>query len=142
MSQDALDLLKPQLPVLRAYIYDRGGRVMASLDRTGGPPPPTLADLPMGAARLVGGRMVLAREIKLQGEGVGYLYVEGSQDDLRKRLWGGGAIIATISTFTFLLAFAMSWPLRRTASPPCRISRTGSAPVARMSWAACWMISM
>jgi two-component system sensor histidine kinase/response regulator len=118
LCQEALDQLRPQAPILRAYLYHHDGRVLGALDRQGAQAPPALGTFPLGRPQVQEGRMILGRAVVHQGETVGYLYLEGTLEDLRHRLWTGGAVILTISTLTFLAAFLLARRLQRGISGP------------------------
>ncbi len=116
-AEELLSGFKAKQHVLAAFLYSEDGQPFASFHRD--PQSPTAAPplLPEGS-RFANGRLTVYKNILLDGQRIGAIYLESDVQELRDRLIRFGGIVVAILLVTLLLATGLSSKLQRVVSEP------------------------
>ena len=118
-TTEMLEALQAKPEIIAACVYDKGGRLFAihrRADQQGFDflPPTVEGD----GSHFSGDRVKLFRQITLDGETVGTVYLEASLDELHARLLRYIAITAVILLAALLVTFLLSASFQRIISEP------------------------
>ncbi len=117
-SEDILDALRAEQSVTAACIYDADGQPFASYVRAGNAfsfTPPTVE---RNISRFERNRLIQFREISLNGEIVGAIYIESDLQRLNRRLREYCMVFAGTFGLVLALAFVLAQGLQRPISRP------------------------
>jgi two-component system, sensor histidine kinase and response regulator len=127
-AREILSSLRAQKNIVDACIYTRGGAVLAKYTRAGSKqvfsPPTPLSD----SSSIVSGHMILFRQIRLEGELVGTIYLDSDLNELYGRTLHFAGIIAVVILASFISAYLLASRLQRVISEPIlELARTAFA---------------
>ncbi len=124
-AEKNLQALRAKPHVYAACLYDRGGNVFASYQRTG---PGEKASLPAVRATgyfLQGGFLHLFQQIDLEQDKIGTVFIQYDLEEIRSRIWQSGGIMAGIIAVVSIVALLLSVKLQRIISEPIlQLTRT------------------
>lgn len=108
-AEELLGTLRAKQHVTAAFLYTPDGNLFARYMRTQPPGEP---------GRFEGGRLILYRNVKLNGKIIGAVSLESDLDELHSRLWRSAGILAGILLGACLLALLLSSRLQRVILEP------------------------
>jgi PAS domain S-box-containing protein len=126
-AAEILSALRAQPRVIRACIYDKGGKIFAKYSRdredASFSPPPVRND----ASAVENGRMVLFQHILLNNEPIGVIFIEADLADLTARMMRFEVMAFLILLISLGVAYPLSARLQRLISGPIReLAQTAS----------------
>src|SRR5580700_8672484 len=116
-AEELLAGLKAKKHIVTAVIYLDGGKPFASYRRDGHPQA-MLPALRYGGSGVEGDRLIVSRDIKLDGQMVGVIYLESELVELHQRLVRFAWTVFLILLISSALAMALSSRLQRAVSDP------------------------
>jgi|HubBroStandDraft_4_1064222.scaffolds.fasta_scaffold22281_2 signal transduction histidine kinase/DNA-binding response OmpR family regulator len=116
-AEELLAGLKAKKHIVTAVIYLDGGKPFASYRRDGHPQA-MLPALRYGGSGFEGNRLIVSRDIKLDGQMVGVIYLESELVELHQRLVRFAWTVFLILLISSALAMALSSRLQRAVSDP------------------------
>ena len=127
-AREILSSLRAQKNIVDACIYTRDGAVLAKYTRAGSKqifsPPAPLSD----SSSIVSRHMILFRQIRLEGELVGTIYLDSDLNELYGRTLHFAGIIAVVILASFISAYLLASRLQRVISEPIlELARTAFA---------------
>ena len=127
-AREILSSLRAQKNIVAACIYTREGAVLAKYTRAGSKqvfsPPAPLSD----TNSIVSRHMILFRQIRLEGELVGTIYLDSDLNELYGRAFHFAGIIAVVILASFIGAYLLASRLQRVISEPIlELARTAFA---------------
>jgi PAS domain S-box-containing protein len=127
-AREILSSLRAQKNIVDACIYTREGAVLAKYTRAGSKqvfsPPAPLSD----SSSIVSRHMILFRQIRLEGELVGTIYVDSDLNELYGRTLHFAGIIAVVILASLISAYLLASRLQRVISEPIlELARTAFA---------------
>jgi two-component system, sensor histidine kinase and response regulator len=117
-AQDTLASLDAQKHIIEACIYARDGSVFATYVRAGYPTPPFFPERRADAAEIHGGYVELFRQIRLNGESIGTIYLKSDLSGLYTRVIRFAEILFIVILVSFVTAYLLSSNLQRAISDP------------------------
>ncbi|MBZ5639720.1 MAG: response regulator [Acidobacteriia bacterium] len=117
-AQEMLSALRATPDVEKGVIYGRGGDPLAVYDGMAASPHPTPPRPPPPGVRFEGGHLVLSRQIVLDGEAVGTLYLDSNLDAVGERLWRYAIAVSIVALASSIVAFLVSSRLQRLVTRP------------------------
>jgi signal transduction histidine kinase/CheY-like chemotaxis protein len=109
--------LRAKPSIARAALYRRDGSVFATYSR-GTLPAPFVPPAPRPDQEIFDSKLQLFREIAIDREVLGSIYIEADLDDLRARLWGFMAVLLGIMIAAASVSLLLSTWLQRLISAP------------------------
>jgi PAS domain S-box-containing protein len=127
-AREILSSLRAQKNIVDACIYTREGAVLAKYTRAGSKqvfsPPAPLSD----SSSIVSRHMILFRQIRLEGELVGTVYLDSDLNELYGRTLHFAGIIAAVILASLISAYLLASRLQRVISEPIlELARTAFA---------------
>jgi len=115
---ETLRTLKDKKSVTAAWLYTRGGVLLATYSRDGAPSLSTPPSLEGSSHRFESGRLVLCRRILLNEEDIGKICLVSRLTDmhaiLKRNIW----LVAAVLLGSFLLTYLLAFRLRKVISDP------------------------
>ncbi|MFQ5864232.1 MAG: response regulator [bacterium] len=117
-AKETLDALRAEKNITSACIYSKSRKVFAKYFRDAAyenflPPEPQ-----QDSYQFKDGHLVLFKEIELEGERIGTIYIQSDLEELYSRLQGYASIIGVVLFISLLTAFLMTSKLQRIISEP------------------------
>jgi signal transduction histidine kinase/CheY-like chemotaxis protein len=113
-----LSALRTTPSVVEACVYTSGGRVLATYDRARRPrdtwPPVTS----LAGARWASDRLEVARDVVLDGERIGAVYIRSDREPLRARMRNDAVAVGSAFLVVMLVSLILSSRLQRAISAP------------------------
>lgn len=133
-AEDTLSALRIRPEILSAGLYTPDGQPFAVYWREGQGQALSLPDIPAGAAeahRFGANQLVVVRQVVLQGERVGRVYIESDLSEMNARLKGYAGIVVVVLVLSFLVAIFFSSRLQAIISQPVMRLADAAAIVSR-----------
>jgi two-component system sensor histidine kinase/response regulator len=117
-ARDTLASLGGQKHIVEACIYARGGAVFATYRRANAGSTGSFPGVRPDVSELHAGYVILFRQIRLDGEPVGTIYVKSDLEGLYSRLARFGEILLVVILVSLATAYLLSSSLQRSISEP------------------------
>jgi signal transduction histidine kinase/ActR/RegA family two-component response regulator len=125
---EMLQGLRTQPAIVSAYLYSPDGKLFAGYLRTDAPKVPAPEHPAVHPGRFERGRMTLVHAIELDGQTIGYVYLESDlrklNERIRSALWLSLAVLGASGFFAFLLAARLQ---RVISDPLTHLAQTAKA---------------
>ncbi|HUJ32367.1 MAG TPA: response regulator [Candidatus Acidoferrum sp.] len=117
-ARETLASLSAQKHIVEACIYTREGSVFAYYQRAGSGSPASFPKPRAKASEIHAGYLVLFRQIRLNDESVGTIYLKADLGGLYDRVERFGEILLVVILLSFATAYLLSSNLQRSISEP------------------------
>jgi two-component system, sensor histidine kinase len=133
-AQELLDALGGEPSIEAACLFDRNGRMLARLRQRASIVLPG-APGPVGV-RIEHGRLIVVRDVVLDGEHFGTVYIRSTLDEMWSRIKASTTVMGGVLVGSWLLALLLAKPLQRLiATPVLELARTARMVAADRNFA-------
>ncbi len=116
-GRDILSALRVYPRIAEACIFDKDGKLFARYVRTGERARQVPVHTPAGSA-FRGGELLISRDIVVDGEGLGSVYLRSDLEELRSRFGQYARSVLVVLLLSSVVAFALASRLTRLVSKP------------------------
>jgi len=127
-AREILGALRAKPHIVGASIYARDGRILARYSRKGSKGSSVPSEPGPDSTSIVSGHVILFRQIRLEGERVGTIYLESDLDELYTRGAHFAEIMGVVILASLISACLLAFRLQRVISEPLlELARTAFA---------------